>query len=183
MGDETFFLSLGTFSGFRPRDFIDEDNTVIYNSERHGAQMLFDVARRKGSSGNITATWAVIVESKEPMPVIILPMFGQLDFVEGQWNSSIHLQIVSIPVIKEDIIILVKFLNVSGGAMFGNFSCLKVIFPGREINDDVTFPLNDHQSNESYVTLEIILPSVIGALLIIGIIIGGIVYIWKRRPR
>ncbi len=143
---------------------------MIYSPERYDGEMLLDVARYKGSTGAVKLTWGVTMEPNTPASFIVSPVFGQLEFAEGQWNSSIHLRFPSIPARAQEIGIFVKLFNASGGAMLGNFSSVKIIFP--PIND--TIVVKD-------IGKEILLPCLGGALLIIGLI--AVICFSKRRRR
>ncbi len=156
---------------------MEEDNNVIYSPERYDGEMLLDVARYKGSTGAVKLTWGVTMEPNTPASFIVSPVFGQLEFAEGQWNSSIHLRFPSIPALAQKIGIFVKLFNASGGAMLGNFSSVKIIFPPN-INDSKVVKDN---GNKTGVNLEILLPCLGGALLIIGLI--AVICLSKGRKR
>jgi hypothetical protein len=117
--------------------------------------MFLDVARYKGSTGSIKLAWGVTITPNTAVSFIRSPMFGHLEFSEGQWNSSIHLRFVFIPVTDQEIGIYVKLHNVSGGGTLGKFTDVKITFPSK-INDE---------SNTALVW-KIVLPCL--ALLIIG---------------
>ena len=145
--------------------------------------MLLDVARHKGSTGTVQLTWGVTIEPNAPPSFIASPMSGVLEFNEGQWNSSIHLGFPFIPDNNQKIEIFVKLLNVSGGAMLGNFTTVNVTFPPNVGNSEViTKPVKKNKSKETDVILKILLPSLSGALLIIGII-AVVIFICKGHDR
>jgi hypothetical protein len=166
-----------------PHAAIEENNNVIYSPERYGGQMLLDVARYKGSTGAIKLTWGVNIEPNAPASFVVSPMSGEVEFSEGQWNSSIHLRFPFIPDTDQEIGIFVKLLNVSGGAMLGNFTSVKITFPSNVGDDEVTTPVKDNNnSNKSDVILKILLPCLSGALLLIGII-AAIIVLCRGRDR
>lgn len=146
--------------------------------------MLLDVARHKGSTGIVQLTWGVTIEPNAPASFIVSPMSGVVEFNEGQWNSSIHLGFPFIPDSDQKIEIFVKLLNVSGGAMLGNFTTVKVTFPPNVGNSEVinTKPVKNSKSDKTDVILKILLPSLSGALLIIGIT-AAIIFICKGQDR
>lgn len=148
-----YSLVLDTLS--KPPHAVVQDDNVKYSPERYGGEMLLNVARHKGSTGVIKLTWDATIKPHAPASIIVFPMYGVLEFKEGQWNSSIHLQFSFIPDVNQEIEVFVKLVNVSGGAMLGNFTTVKVIFPFKEINKTEF--------------LKILLLCLSGALLIIGI--------------
>jgi hypothetical protein len=177
-----FFL--GIISKLPPHAIIEEDNNVIYSPERYGGEVLLDVARYKGSTGAIKLTWGIAIEPNTPASFVVSPMFGEVEFSEGQWNSSIRLRFPFIPDTDQEIGIFVKLLNVSGGAMLGNFTSVKITFPSNVGDDEVTTPVNDNNnSNKSDVILKILLPCLSGALFIIGVIAAIIFLCRGRRKR
>ena len=172
-----------TLSKPPPRAVIGKDNNVIYSSERYGGEMLLDIARYKGSTDVIKITWGVTIEPNTPDSFVVSPMFGEVEFGEGQWNSSIHLRFPFIPDTDQEIGIFVKLLNVSGGAMLGNFTSVKITFPSNVGDDEVTTLVKDkNNSNRSDVVLKILLPCLSGALLIIGMIAASI-FLCKGQKR
>ena len=157
-----------------PHAVIEESNTVIYRPERYAGEMLLDVIRYKGSTGVINAAWGITVEPNTPSSFIVTPKSGEVEFSEGQWNSSIHLRFPFIPETDQKIEIVVKLLSVSDGAMLGNFTSVKITFPPNVGDDEVTKPVEEYNSNETNVILKILLPCLSGALLILGIIAASI---------
>ena len=144
---------------------VIEDDNVIYSPERYGGEMLLGVSRHKGSTGVVKLTWGVTIETNASASFIISPMAGVLEFNESQWNSSIHLQFPPIHDPHQQIDIFVKLLNVSGGAMLGNFTTVKITLPWNVSDSE------ENNSTKTDVSLKILLPCLTGALLIIGIII------------
>ena len=152
--------------------------------------MLFSVARYKGSTGAVNLSWAVTIGPNTPPSFTVSPLFGQLKFIESQWNSSIHLQLHSIPKIDQQIEISVTLLNITGGGMLGNVTTLKVVFLsnndsdelGPEVKDDkAANPAEDNDSSKTDVFLTIILLCVSGAVLIVGI--AATTIFLRRRSR
>ena len=97
-------------------------------------------------------------------------MSGLLKFLEGQWNSSIRLQLVSVPQNGEGMTMHVSFNNMSGGAMFGNFTSVKIVFPSEVEN-----------IKESNFVLKIVLPAVIGAIVLVVIVLVVIYLVIRHR--
>jgi hypothetical protein len=160
------------FSDSQPKPFphavIEKNNTVIYKHERYAGKMFFDVARYKGSTGAVKLIWGVTFEPNTPPSFIVTPQSGEVEFSEGQWNSSIHLQFPFIPVTDRGIGILVKLLHVSDGAILGNFISVKITFPPNVTESEETIP--EDNSHETKIRLTIVF-SCSGGVLIIGIII------------
>ena len=142
------------------------ENDVIYNPERHSYEMLLGVSRHKGCTGVVKLTWGVSIKPNAPTSFIVSPMFGVLEFSEGQWNSSFHLKFPFLPATNENIEIFVKLLNVSGGAILGNFTTVKITFPSNKVN----LPVENNISDKNF-TLKIVLSYSGSALLIIGLVI------------
>ena len=130
--------------------------------------MIFDVARRKGSTGTINVTWAVTSQFNTPFTVS--PMNGELMFVEGQWSASIHLKFGAMPSDMSETVLNLKFLNMSGGAMWGNITSLKIVFPAKV-----------RETKESNVILVIVVPCIAALLLVLGIIAACIIVRKRRR--
>ena len=165
---DTILIVLDTVSKPPPHAVFEDDN-VMYRQERYGGEMLLDVTRHKGSTGVIKLMWGAAIEPQVPASFIMSPMYGVLEFKEGQWNSSIHLEFSSIPDTNQEIEVIVKLINVSGGAMLGNFTTVKVTFPSKQVRK--TDPI-----------WKIILPCLSGALLIVGIT-AAVVFLCKGRGR
>ena len=138
--------------------------------------MVLDVVRYKGSTGAVKLTWGVTNEPNTPVSLNVSDMFGQLEFSEGQWNSSIHLRFPVVPLTDQEVGISVKLLNASGGAMLGNFTSVKVVFPPNVTDSEVV-----KNSNQTGVNLEILLPCLAGALLIIGLIVAAFCFSKNRK--
>ena len=155
-----------------PHAVIKGDRIVVCNSsfERYGGEILLDIARRKGSTGIIKLKWNTTVGPNVNETFVVSPMSGELEFDEGQWNSSIHLRLPSAPAIGQEVI--VKLLNVSAPAMLGNLTGVKITCPPEGSDDIATSTTgNDDSSDQRYIILKIVLPSIGGALLIISIIL------------
>lgn len=165
-----------------PPHAIIQDGNVIYNPERYGGEMLLDVTRHKGSTGVVTITWGITLEPHTPVSFAVSPMSGTLEFDEGEWNSSIHLGFPFVPDSDQKIEIFVKLLNVSDGAMLGNFTTVRVIFPPNVGNSEVSEPDEDEESNKTDVIVKIVLPSLSGAFFIIGIT-AAIISMCKHQER
>ena len=133
--------------------------------------MLLDVNRYKGSTGAIKLTWVITLDPNVPASLNVSAMFGQLEFCEGQWNSSIHLRFPFILARDQEISISVKLHNVSSGAMLGNFTRVKITFPAN---------VYDNSDNTGFI-LKILLPCLIGALLIFGITAAIIFFKGKKK--
>ncbi|CAB4011511.1 Hypothetical predicted protein [Paramuricea clavata] len=164
-----------------PNALIEEDNNVLYNRERYGGEMVLNIARYKGSTDPIILTWAVTIEPNAPPSFTVSPMFGELEFSEGQWNSSIHLWFPVVPETNQEIRIFVKLLNVSGGAMLGKFTRVKITFTPTVGQSEVKTPLENNSSNKTDLLLKILLPCLSSISLIIGIM--ATIYLcrgWKR---
>jgi hypothetical protein len=176
-----YFLLLDTLSRLPPNALIEEDNNVVYNRERYGGEMVLNVARYKGSTDGIILTWAVTIEPNAPASFTVSPTFGELEFSEGQWNSSIRLWFPFVPETNQEIRIFVKLLNVSGGAMLGNFTRVKITFTPTVGQSEVKTPLESNSSNKTDLILKILLPCLGSISLIIGIM--ATIYLcrgWKR---
>ena len=151
---------------------LEEDNSVIYDSERYGNKMILDVVRRMGSTGTVNVTWVVTSQSSAEIPFNVFPLTDELRFIEGQWNSSIQLQFGGIPSNMSGAVLDVRFLNTSGGAMLGNVTSLKIVFPALA---------KRKEAGDSNIILKIVLPcTVVGVLLILVIIVVRI-FVRKRR--
>jgi hypothetical protein len=163
---------LGSLTRPPPHAILEEDNSVIYNPERYGNKMILDVVRRKGSSGTINVTWVATSQSNAEIPFTVSPMFSELTFIEGQWNSSIHLKFGAMSDMSEAVL-NVKILNMSGGARLGNVDSLKIVFPAK---------VKEIEESDSDVNLEIIVPcSVAGVLVILGVMAACIFFRKRRR--
>jgi hypothetical protein len=151
----------------RPPHAVVEEGNVIYNSEVYDNEIFLDVARYKGSTGSIQLAWGVTITPNTPVSFIASPISGHLEFSEGQWNSSIHLRFVFIPVTDQEIEILVKLHNASEGATLGELTDVKITFPAKADNKSV-----------AGLVLKILLPCL--ALLII-VTTAGIVFLCKGQ--
>lgn len=149
---------------------VEEDNRVIYHPERYRGKIIFDVVRRKGSTGTINVTWSATCQSNTKVPFTISPLTGELVFVEGQWNSSIHLKLGAMPSAMSETVLNVEFLNMSGGAMLGNTTSLKVVFPAKV-----------QEAKDNKVILEIVVPCIAAVLVILGVIVACVVI--RKRGR
>jgi hypothetical protein len=153
-----------------PHAIFEEDNSIIYHPERYGNEMIFDVVRRKGSTGTINVTWIATSQSNAKIPFTVSPTSGELMFIEGQWNSSIHLKFGSMPSEMSEAVLNLKFLKMSGGAMLGNVTSLKVVFPAKV-----------KKTEDSKVILKIIVPVCVAGVLVILGIIAACIFVRKRR--
>ena len=131
--------------------------------------------RRKGSTGTINVTWSATCQSNAThlrlkTPFTVSPVTGELMFIEGQWNSSIHLRLGAMPSAMSETVLNVEFLNTSGGAMLGNTTSLKVVFPAKV-----------QETKDNKVILEIVVPCIAAALVIVGIIVACVVIRKRRR--
>lgn len=154
-----------------PHAVIKGDRIFICDSsfERYGGEIFLDIARRKGSTGVVKLMWNTTVEPNVNETFVVSPMSGELEFDEGQWNSSVHLRLPSAPAIGQEVI--VKLLNVSAPAMLGNLTGVKITCPPESSDDIGTSTTgSDDSSDQRYIILKIVLPSIGGALLIISII-------------
>jgi hypothetical protein len=153
---------------------LEEDNSVIYDSERYGNKMILDVVRRMGSTGTVNVTWVVTCQSSAEIPFNVFPLTDELRFIEGQWNSSIQLQFGGIPSNMSGAVLDVRFLNTSGGAMLGNVTSLKIVFPALA---------KRKEAGDSNIILKIVLPcTVVGVLVMILLaIIVARIFVRKRR--
>lgn len=140
----------------------------MYHPERYGNEMIFDVVRRKGSTGIVNVTWVASGKSNTGISFTVSPLTGGLRFIEGQWNSSIHLKFGTIPSSMNEEVLNLKFLNMSGGAMLGNFTSLDIVFPAKIV-----------KTKDSQVIWKIVVPCVVGALLILAIT-ASIIIVRKR---
>jgi hypothetical protein len=163
-------IVLGSLTRPPPHAILEEDNSVIYNPERYGNKMILDVVRRKGSSGTINVTWVATSQSNTEMPFAVSPMFSELTFIEGQWNSSIHLKFGAMPNMSEAVL-NVKFLKMSGGAILGNVTSLKIVFPAK---------VKEIEDSDSNVILEIIIPCAAGVLVIL-VVMAACILVRKRQ--
>ena len=154
---------------------MEIDNNVIYSSKLYGDEMILVVSRHKGSTGVVKLTWGVSIEPNAPAAFIVSPMSGVLEFSEGQWNSSFHLKFPFLPSTDKKIEIFVQLLNVSGGAILGNFTTVKITFP----RDVVNAPVENNNSNKNDVIVNVVLPYSGGALAVIGIVIA-IAFFYRR---
>ena len=164
------FTIVGSFTHEPPHAIFEEDNTVIYDPERYGNKLILDIIRRKGSTGVVNVTWAASSESNKKLPFTVSPSSGMLTFEEGQWNSTIDLTFTDMPSEMKEAVLKVEFLNTSGGAMLGNITSLNIVFP-EKIKD------TDDNKHIWY----IIVPCVVGALLILGVIAACIIVKKRRR--
>ena len=153
-----------------PYAIVEEDNRVIYDPERYNGKIIFDVVRRKGSTGTINVTWSATFQSNAKTPFTVSPVTGKLMFIEGQWNSSFHLRLDAMPSAMSETVLNVEFLNMSGGAMLGNTTSLKVVFPAKV-----------QETKDNKVILEIVVPCIAAALVILGIIVACLVIRKRRR--
>lgn len=158
---------------------MEIDNNVIYSSKLYGDEMILVVSRHKGSTGVVKLTWGVSIEPNAPAAFIVSPMSGVLEFSEGQWNSSFHLKFPSLPSTDKKIEIFVQLLNVSGGAILGNFTTVKITFPRGVVNA----PVENNNSNKNDVIVKIVLPYSGGALAVIGIVIAIAFFYRRHRKR
>ena len=143
---------------------------MVYNPDRYGGAMRLEVDRYKGSTGAIRVTWSVIIEPKNLSSFNVSPSFGELEFSEGQWNSSIQLRFLSnISKADREVAIFVKLHNVSGGAILGKVTSMKITFPPATGGNRVTIRERNNKSEKTDVILKIVLPCLTGVMLI-GII-------------
>lgn len=121
---------------------VEDYNNILYSPQKYPQQIIFDVARRKGSTGNVTVTWSVSSHMGARIPFSISPSSGVLKFAEGQWNSSVELNFGSMPSHMSEVVVILELLNISGGAMFGNLTSLRIIFPRKiKKSDDKTWKI------------------------------------------
>ena len=157
-----------------PKQAIFEggNNSIMYDSERYGGEMILHVVRRKGSTGSIVVTWVVTSQSSGTIPFSVSPIGGQLSFLEGQWNSSIHLKFGGFPSKMSEVVLSAEFLNVSGGAMLGNLRRVEIVFSAK---------LHE-EPEDSNLLLEMIVPSVLGGVFVIIVIIAAVIFVrrWRR---
>ena len=164
-------IVLGSTTRGPPYAIIEEDNSVIYHPKRYGKEMILDIVRRKGSTGTINVTWSATSQPNTKIPFTLSPTTGELTFVEGQWSSSVHLKFGAMPSEMSEAVLNVKFLNMSGGAMLGNITSLKIVFPAKI-----------KETEDSKVILYIVIPCAAFALLIIlGIIVACFIVRKRRR--
>ena len=175
-------LFLGTISKPPPYGIVGEDNNVIYKQERYDGKMLFDVVRYKGSTGEINLTWAVTIEPGTPNSFAVTPKTGELRFIEGQWNSSIQLRFPFIPDTKQEIRVFVRLVNLSDGAMLGNFTAVKITFPSNVRDDKLTTVTTPTKNDNNEITVYLV---ILLSVLPVGIllIIVAIVCTCKRQKR
>ena len=174
-----FIFNKGTRPRPAPYAVIKKDNKIIYSPNRYGDGMLLNVVRYKGSTGNVNLTWGVIIGPNTRASFNVSPVAGQLEFIEGQWNSSIHLMFHSILDTDKELEISVKLLNVSGGGMLGNVTTVKITSNSSVEDNEVTRPKEDDDEKSRFILI-VVLPCVIGGLLIIGVIATAI---YRRRSK
>ena len=163
-------------SKFPPPADTEMENDVIYSPERYSAKLPLGVSRHKGSTGFVKVTWDVSIEPNAPASFIVSPMVGVLEFRDGQWNSSFYLQFPFRLAIDKKVEIFVKLLNVSGGAMLGNFTTVKITFPPNEVNSPF-----ENNSNKNF-ALMTVFQYLGSALLIVGIVIV-IAFLYRRHKK
>ena len=144
----------------------------MYDPERYGGEMILHIIRRKGSTGTINVTWVVTGQTGGSIPFRISPMGGQLSLSEGQWNTSIHLKFGGFPSKMSEVVLPVQFLNVSGGAMLGNLRRVRIVFSAK---------LGPEELKDSNFMLTTVLPSVVGVVFAIIVIIAAVIFVRKRR--
>ena len=154
-----------------PHAVLEEDNSVIYDPARYGSEMILDVVRRMGSTGTVNVTWAITSQSNIKFPFNVYPMTDELMFIEGQWNSSIRLNFGGMPSNMSEAVLNVQFLNASGGAMLGNITSLKIVFPAKP----------GEAETSGMTTLIVVLCTVVGVVLIILVIIVARKIVRSRR--
>lgn len=108
---------------------MHEDKRIVYSPERYGGKITLDVVRRKGSSGTVSVTWAVFLDLQTPISFVGFPLWGKIEFTEGQWNSTIQLRFPFVPSINKEIVMSVELVDISEGALLGNFTSVAVVFP------------------------------------------------------
>ena len=91
-------------------------------------------------------------------------------YVEGQWSASIHLNFGAMPSEMSETVLNVKISNMSGGAMLGNITSLKIVFPAKV----------KEKEEKSNVILEIVVPC-LAALFVILVIVAACIIVRKRR--
>ena len=137
----------------------EENNTVVYSKERYRKHIIFNLVRRKGSTGTVQVTWTVTIQSNSSL--IISPMSGQQEFSEGQWNSSFTLQFLAMPEDDPESTVLIRLVNVSAGATLGNFNVVEIV------NIPLSIPRTASSSNLSkilWISLPIV--SVLSIILV-----------------
>ena len=161
-----------------PYAVIEDNNTVIYVRKGYTGEMLLNVIRYKGSTGAIKLTWGVTIQPNTSLSFQVKPKSGQLEFGEGQWNSSIYLDFPIIPTTHQQIDVFVKLLNVSGGAMLGSFTTVKITFPPNVTESEVTNPAGN--SIKHILTFAL---SCLGGAVLIGAILTALICFCKSRKR
>ena len=152
--------------------FEEGNNSIMYDPERYGGEMILRIVRRKGSTGSIKVTWIVTSQSGGSIPFSVSPIGGQLSLLESQWNSSIHLKFGGFPSKMSEVVLSVEFLNVSGGAMLGNLRRVRIVFPAK---------LGEEDAKDSNFMLEMVVPSVVGGVFAIIVIIAAVIFVQRRR--
>jgi hypothetical protein len=132
--------------------------------------MILDVVRRKGATGTVNVTWTASGQSNKQTPFSFSPITGELMYVEGQWSASIHLKFGAMPSEMSETVLNVKISNMSGGAMLGNITSLKIVFPAKV----------KEKEEKSNVILEIVVPC-LAALFVILLIVAACIIVRKRR--
>ena len=76
------------------------------------------IKRAKGSSGDISVTWSLFHTSDDSG--MVWPHNGMIDMKEGQWNSSIHLNVASEDKELPEQVVWVQLDNSTGGAVLAS---------------------------------------------------------------
>ena len=152
----------------------DQNDTVLYDQLiiRDQNQITFNLARRKGSNGNVTVHWAVNIQSGNRDSVRINPMTGEAEFMESQWNSRINIEIVLLLEDRNELTVNVSLVNVTGGASLGNFTSMKITnFP--KLSDGELEPSRNPLVNTSVIMAV--------TLILIALAIAATVFVCYRR--
>lgn len=124
------------------------------------AKLEIPVRRSKGSQGNITVRWSLYHNDSTDISDLIWPSSGTLSMTDGQWSSSLTLNVASNIKKVPGNIIWIKLAETTGGALLA---------PEDETVIKIILTSNLSEKNSKWFIFAIIVP------------IASILFYWRYR--
>ena len=126
------------------------------------------IKRAKGSSGNISVTWSLFHNTSDDLGMI-WPYNGMIDMKEGQWNSSITLNVASDDKELTEQVVWIQLDKTAGGAVLASRD---------QTQAKIVIAANVEPTNFLWI---IVGASVAGAILLVILVACFAVRIRKRK--
>ena len=88
--------------------------------EHKVTKLKIPVRRSKGSKGDITVQWSLHHNRSSVSADLIWPTFGKLSIGDGQWNTSLELNVADNKTRLPGSVIWVQLKEVTGGALLAS---------------------------------------------------------------